>query len=161
MLSLESPEVRSGQLLEKYICQLTPETVTATKRPPKIDDTCLVFFFLSVDHLYVYVKTSANFKFTKAGKALPGFIVVYTQPSQISVCRDFSDLMGDRNCLFSPPQTLGHLEKAVVLELTLKHVKALTNLIDQQQQKIIALQSGLQAGECCGLISISLRAQHK
>lgn len=44
--------------------------------------------------------------------------------------------------------TLGHLEKAVVLELTLKHVKALTNLIDQQQQKIIALQSGLQAGEC-------------
>jgi class B basic helix-loop-helix protein 2 len=39
------------------------------------------------------------------------------------------------------------LEKAVVLELTLKHVKALTNLIDQQQQKIIALQSGLQAGE--------------
>lgn len=45
-------------------------------------------------------------------------------------------------------QTLGHLEKAVVLELTLKHVKALTNLIEQQQQKIIALQSGLQAGEC-------------
>ncbi|KAL0600659.1 Class E basic helix-loop-helix protein 40 [Plecturocebus cupreus] len=46
--------------------------------------------------------------------------------------------------------TLGHLEKAVVLELTLKHVKALTNLIDQQQQKIIALQSGLQAGELSG-----------
>lgn len=45
-------------------------------------------------------------------------------------------------------QTLGHLEKAVVLELTLKHVKALTNLIEQQQQKIMALQSGLQAGEC-------------
>jgi len=35
----------------------------------------------------------------------------------------------------------------VVLELTLKHVKALTNLIEQQQQKIIALQNGLQAGE--------------
>lgn len=44
------------------------------------------------------------------------------------------------------PQTLGHLEKAVVLELTLKHVKALTALIEQQQQKILALQSGLQAG---------------
>ncbi|NXG25494.1 BHE40 protein, partial [Grallaria varia] len=43
--------------------------------------------------------------------------------------------------------TLGHLEKAVVLELTLKHVKALTNLIEQQQQKILALQSGLQAGD--------------
>lgn len=36
----------------------------------------------------------------------------------------------------------------MVLELTLKHVKALTALIEQQQQKIVALQSGFQAGEC-------------
>ncbi|KAL4655990.1 class E basic helix-loop-helix protein 40-like [Arapaima gigas] len=43
--------------------------------------------------------------------------------------------------------TLGHLEKAVVLELTLKHVKALTSLLEQQQQKIIALQNGIQIGE--------------
>ncbi|XP_023661362.1 class E basic helix-loop-helix protein 40-like [Paramormyrops kingsleyae] len=43
--------------------------------------------------------------------------------------------------------TLGHLEKAVVLELTLKHVKALTGLLEQQQQKIIALQNGMQIGE--------------
>ncbi|KAA0707545.1 Class E basic helix-loop-helix protein 40 [Triplophysa tibetana] len=43
--------------------------------------------------------------------------------------------------------TLGHLEKAVVLELTLKHVKALNNLLEQQQQKIISLQSGMQIGE--------------
>lgn len=43
--------------------------------------------------------------------------------------------------------TLGHLEKAVVLELTLKHVKALNNLLEQQQQKIISLQNGLQIGE--------------
>ncbi|XP_068172294.1 class E basic helix-loop-helix protein 40-like [Antennarius striatus] len=40
--------------------------------------------------------------------------------------------------------TLGHLEKAVVLELTLKHVKALTCLLEQQQQKILALQNGMQ-----------------
>ncbi|XP_074534894.1 class E basic helix-loop-helix protein 40 [Halichoeres trimaculatus] len=40
--------------------------------------------------------------------------------------------------------TLGHLEKAVVLELTLKHVKALSNLLEQQQQKISALQKDLQ-----------------
>ncbi|KAK2914657.1 class E basic helix-loop-helix protein 40 isoform X1 [Channa argus] len=39
--------------------------------------------------------------------------------------------------------TLGHLEKAVVLELTLKHVKALSALLEQQQQKIIALQKDL------------------
>ncbi|XP_036387062.1 class E basic helix-loop-helix protein 40 [Megalops cyprinoides] len=43
--------------------------------------------------------------------------------------------------------TLGHLEKAVVLELTLKHVKALTSLLEQQQQKIIALQNGMQISE--------------
>uniref|UniRef100_A0A3P8UQZ8 Basic helix-loop-helix family member e40 n=1 Tax=Cynoglossus semilaevis TaxID=244447 RepID=A0A3P8UQZ8_CYNSE len=42
--------------------------------------------------------------------------------------------------------TLGHLEKAVVLELTLKHVKALTSLLEQQQQKILALQNGIQVG---------------
>lgn len=40
--------------------------------------------------------------------------------------------------------TLGHLEKAVVLELTLKHVKALGSLLEQQQQKILALQNGMQ-----------------
>ncbi|XP_060898620.1 class E basic helix-loop-helix protein 40-like [Labrus mixtus] len=40
--------------------------------------------------------------------------------------------------------TLGHLEKAVVLELTLKHVKALNSLLEQQQQKILALQNGMQ-----------------
>uniref|UniRef100_A0A8C6SDN1 Basic helix-loop-helix family member e40 n=1 Tax=Neogobius melanostomus TaxID=47308 RepID=A0A8C6SDN1_9GOBI len=37
--------------------------------------------------------------------------------------------------------TLGHLEKAVVLELTLKHVKALSSVLEQQQQKILALQN--------------------
>ncbi|XP_034442520.1 class E basic helix-loop-helix protein 40 [Hippoglossus hippoglossus] len=43
--------------------------------------------------------------------------------------------------------TLGHLEKAVVLELTLKHVKALSTLLDQQQQKIMALQKDLQISD--------------
>ena len=49
-------------------------------------------------------------------------------------------------------QTLGHLEKAVVLELTLKHVKALTSLLEQQQQKILALQNGMQLGEWDALV---------
>ncbi|XP_028262749.1 class E basic helix-loop-helix protein 40 [Parambassis ranga] len=43
--------------------------------------------------------------------------------------------------------TLGHLEKAVVLELTLKHVKALSTHLEQQQQKIIALQKDLQISD--------------
>lgn len=34
-----------------------------------------------------------------------------------------------------------------MLELTLKHVKALNSLLEQQQQKIISLQSGMQIGE--------------
>ncbi|KAG8438561.1 hypothetical protein GDO86_004940, partial [Hymenochirus boettgeri] len=38
--------------------------------------------------------------------------------------------------------TLGHLEKAVVLELTLKHLKGLTSLTEQQHQKILSLQDG-------------------
>ncbi|XP_069867805.1 class E basic helix-loop-helix protein 41-like [Dipodomys merriami] len=40
--------------------------------------------------------------------------------------------------------TLGHLEKAVVLELTLKHLTALTALAEQQRRKILALQAGPQ-----------------
>lgn len=35
----------------------------------------------------------------------------------------------------------------MVLELTLKHVKALSSLLEQQQQKILALQNGMQIGE--------------
>lgn len=43
--------------------------------------------------------------------------------------------------------TLGHLEKAVVLELTLKHVKALSGVLEQQQQKLMALQNDPQIGD--------------
>lgn len=35
----------------------------------------------------------------------------------------------------------------MVLELTLKHVKALSGILEQQQQKIMALQNDLQIGE--------------
>ncbi|XP_020791493.1 class E basic helix-loop-helix protein 40 [Boleophthalmus pectinirostris] len=50
--------------------------------------------------------------------------------------------------------TLGHLEKAVVLELTLKHVKALSAVLEQQQQKIIALQKDLQISDHGGGSSV-------
>ncbi|XP_038146057.1 class E basic helix-loop-helix protein 40-like [Cyprinodon tularosa] len=46
--------------------------------------------------------------------------------------------------------TLGHLEKAVVLELTLKHVKTLSAILEQQQQKILALQKDLQINDQVG-----------
>lgn len=64
---------------------------------------------------------------------------------QLSLCA-LDKQSGCADCVHLP-QTLGHLEKAVVLELTLKHVKALTCLLEQQQQKILALQSGMQIGE--------------
>lgn len=35
----------------------------------------------------------------------------------------------------------------MVLELTLKHVKALNSLLEQQQRQIISLQNGMQIGE--------------
>lgn len=35
----------------------------------------------------------------------------------------------------------------MVLELTLKHVKALSAVLEQQQQKIISLQKDLQLGK--------------
>ncbi|XP_051933260.1 class E basic helix-loop-helix protein 40 [Hippocampus zosterae] len=43
--------------------------------------------------------------------------------------------------------TLGHLEKAVVLELTLKHVNALNGLLEQQRRKIAQLQRDLQTSD--------------
>ncbi|XP_041835581.1 class E basic helix-loop-helix protein 40-like [Melanotaenia boesemani] len=46
--------------------------------------------------------------------------------------------------------TLGHLEKAVVLELTLKHVKTLSAVLEQQQKKIMALQKDLQISDHAG-----------
>ncbi|XP_013877425.1 class E basic helix-loop-helix protein 40 [Austrofundulus limnaeus] len=43
--------------------------------------------------------------------------------------------------------TLGHLEKAVVLELTLKHMKSQNTVLEQQQQTILALQKDLRFGD--------------
>lgn len=60
----------------------------------------------------------------------------FNSPKLLLLARNVLTLV---SCL---PQTLGHLEKAVVLELTLKHLNALTAVTEQQHQKIIALQNG-------------------
>lgn len=67
----------------------------------------------------------------------------------INMCICVGKIFSDDVCL---SQTLGHLEKAVVLELTLNHVKALTSLLEQQQQKILALQNGIQIGKSALLL---------
>ncbi|XP_066206744.1 class E basic helix-loop-helix protein 40 [Saccopteryx leptura] len=101
-------------------------------------------------HMYQVYKSRRGIKRSEDSKEtykLPHRLIEKKRRDRINECiAQLKDLLPEHLKL----TTLGHLEKAVVLELTLKHVKALTNLIDQQQQKIMALQSGLQAGELSG-----------
>lgn len=101
-------------------------------------------------HMYQVYKSRRGIKRSEDSKEtykLPHRLIEKKRRDRINECiAQLKDLLPEHLKL----TTLGHLEKAVVLELTLKHVKALTNLIDQQQQKIMALQSGLQAGDLSG-----------
>ncbi|XP_055985630.1 class E basic helix-loop-helix protein 40 [Sorex fumeus] len=101
-------------------------------------------------HMYQVYKSRRGIKRgddSKETYKLPHRLIEKKRRDRINECiAQLKDLLPEHLKL----TTLGHLEKAVVLELTLKHVKALTNLIDQQQQRIIALQSDLQTGELSG-----------
>ncbi|NXD70512.1 BHE40 protein, partial [Eolophus roseicapillus] len=102
---------------------------------------------LDFAHMYQVYKPRRGLKRSEDNKEtykLPHRLIEKKRRDRINECiAQLKDLLPEHLKL----TTLGHLEKAVVLELTLKHVKALTNLIEQQQQKIIALQNGLQAGD--------------
>ncbi|NXC39898.1 BHE40 protein, partial [Penelope pileata] len=102
---------------------------------------------LDFAHMYQVYKPRRGLKRSEDNKEtykLPHRLIEKKRRDRINECiAQLKDLLPEHLKL----TTLGHLEKAVVLELTLKHVKALTTLIEQQQQKIVALQSGLQAGE--------------
>ncbi|XP_069793030.1 class E basic helix-loop-helix protein 40 [Narcine bancroftii] len=97
-------------------------------------------------HMFLY-KTKRGLKKGEDNKEtykLPHRLIEKKRRDRINECiAQLKDMLPEHLKL----TTLGHLEKAVVLELTLKHVKALTGLIEQQQQKILALQNGLQIGE--------------
>ncbi|XP_024282621.1 class E basic helix-loop-helix protein 40 [Oncorhynchus tshawytscha] len=81
---------------------------------------------------------------SKESYKLPHRLIEKKRRDRINECiAQLKDLLPEHLKL----ATLGHLEKAVVLELTLKHVKALSTLLDQQQQKIIALQNGMQISD--------------
>ncbi|XP_078478972.1 class E basic helix-loop-helix protein 40-like [Lampetra planeri] len=74
---------------------------------------------------------------TKDTHKLPHRLIEKKRRDRINECiSQLKDLLPEHLKL----TTLGHLEKAVVLELTLKHVKALSALLDQQQQQILELQ---------------------
>ncbi|KAJ1110554.1 hypothetical protein NDU88_007904 [Pleurodeles waltl] len=103
---------------------------------------------MDFSHMYQLYKPRRGLKRSEDSKdtyKLPHRLIEKKRRDRINECiAQLKDLLPEHLKL----TTLGHLEKAVVLELTLKHVKALTNLIEQQQQKIISLQSnGAQAGD--------------
>ncbi|XP_062923932.1 class E basic helix-loop-helix protein 40 [Mobula hypostoma] len=101
---------------------------------------------MEFSHMFLY-KTKRGLKKGDDNKEtykLPHRLIEKKRRDRINECiAQLKDMLPEHLKL----TTLGHLEKAVVLELTLKHVKALTGLIEQQQQKILALQNGLQIGE--------------
>ncbi|XP_005364653.2 class E basic helix-loop-helix protein 41 [Microtus ochrogaster] len=98
--------------------------------------------FIGLDYASLYMckpKRSLKRDDTKDTYKLPHRLIEKKRRDRINECiAQLKDLLPEHLKL----TTLGHLEKAVVLELTLKHLKALTALTEQQHQKIIALQNG-------------------
>ncbi|XP_077194039.1 class E basic helix-loop-helix protein 41 [Paroedura picta] len=98
--------------------------------------------FLGLDYPSLYIckpKRGMKREDSKETYKLPHRLIEKKRRDRINECiAQLKDLLPEHLKL----TTLGHLEKAVVLELTLKHLKALTALTEQQHQKIIALQNG-------------------
>ncbi|XP_030222032.1 class E basic helix-loop-helix protein 41 [Gadus morhua] len=99
--------------------------------------------FLGMEYPSLYIcKSKRAMKREDGGKdayKLPHRLIEKKRRDRINECiGQLKDLLPDHLKL----ATLGHLEKAVVLELTLKHLNALTAVTEQQHHKIIALQSG-------------------
>ncbi|XP_048409657.1 class E basic helix-loop-helix protein 41 [Stegostoma tigrinum] len=95
--------------------------------------------FFGVESRSIYVCKSKRAMKPKEAYKLPHRLVEKKRRDRINECiSQLKDLLPEHLKLTS----LGHLEKAVVLELTLKHLKALTTLTEQQHQKIITLQNG-------------------
>ncbi|TNN68964.1 Class E basic helix-loop-helix protein 40 [Liparis tanakae] len=119
------------------------ERITSAQPPPSLDIADMQGIDFS---MYVYkprrgVKRGDDSKETYK---LPHRLIEKKRRDRINECiAQLKDLLPEHLKL----TTLGHLEKAVVLELTLKHVKALSGVLEQQQQKIMALQNDLQIGD--------------
>ncbi|XP_016408186.1 class E basic helix-loop-helix protein 41-like isoform X2 [Sinocyclocheilus rhinocerous] len=98
--------------------------------------------FLGVEYSSLYMCKSKRAVKREEGKdayKLPHRLIEKKRRDRINECiGQLKDLLPEHLKL----TTLGHLEKAVVLELTLKHLNALTAVTEQQHQKIIALQNG-------------------
>ncbi|KAL4658461.1 class E basic helix-loop-helix protein 41-like [Arapaima gigas] len=98
--------------------------------------------FLGLEYSPLYLcksKRGMKREETKDAYKLPHRLIEKKRRDRINECiGQLKDLLPEHLKL----TTLGHLEKAVVLELTLKHLNTLTAVTEQQHQKILALQSG-------------------
>ncbi|XP_075066566.1 class E basic helix-loop-helix protein 41 [Mixophyes fleayi] len=98
--------------------------------------------FLGMDYPSLYLckpKRGLKRDDSKETYKLPHRLIEKKRRDRINECiAQLKDLLPEHLKL----TTLGHLEKAVVLELTLKHLKGLTSLTEQQHQKIMSLQNG-------------------
>ncbi|KAJ8379439.1 hypothetical protein SKAU_G00002170 [Synaphobranchus kaupii] len=114
------------------------------ERIPRLQDRQLLDHtdFLGVEYSSLYMcKSKRGMKREESKEAykLPHRLIEKKRRDRINECiGQLKDLLPEHLKL----TTLGHLEKAVVLELTLKHLNTLTAVTEQQHQKIIALQSG-------------------
>ncbi|EMP32783.1 Class E basic helix-loop-helix protein 41 [Chelonia mydas] len=111
---------------------------------PRLQDRQLLEHvdFIGLDYPSLYLckpKRGMKRDESKETYKLPHRLIEKKRRDRINECiAQLKDLLPEHLKL----TTLGHLEKAVVLELTLKHLKALTALTEQQHQNIIALQNG-------------------
>ncbi|XP_071984007.1 class E basic helix-loop-helix protein 40 isoform X2 [Engystomops pustulosus] len=114
------------------------ERIPSAQPPP----ACLERSGMDFSHMYPVFKPRKGLKRCDDGKEtykLPHRLIEKKRRDRINECiSQLKDLLPEHLKL----TTLGHLEKAVVLELTLKHVQSLSNLIEQQQQQILTLQKG-------------------
>ncbi|KAM4748371.1 class E basic helix-loop-helix protein 41 [Rhinophrynus dorsalis] len=98
--------------------------------------------FLGMDYPALYLckpKRGIKRDESKETYKLPHRLIEKKRRDRINECiAQLKDLLPEHLKL----TTLGHLEKAVVLELTLKHLKGLTSLTERQHQEIISLQNG-------------------
>lgn len=129
--------ITAGQPSPACLAKLSSPTLEKSSPVPGMD----------FSHMYQLYKPRRALKRSEDSKdtyKLPHRLIEKKRRDRINECiAQLKDLLPEHLKL----TTLGHLEKAVVLELTLKHVKALTILTEQQQQKIISLQSnGAQVG---------------
>ncbi|XP_075430816.1 class E basic helix-loop-helix protein 40 [Ascaphus truei] len=118
------------------------ERVPSAQPPPASLDTAAPLSGMDFANMYQVFKPRKGLKRCEDSKdtyKLPHRLIEKKRRDRINECiAQLKDLLPEHLKL----TTLGHLEKAVVLELTLKHMCSLSNLIEQQQQKIQTLQSG-------------------